>query len=134
MRHATAEPAAARPPAARLSDARPPVAPPAPKHLAAATRRWWKSVCENYDLEEHHLRLLQLAGEAWDRGQEARKLLQKDGLTVVTAAGLKQHPACALERDSRLAFARLIRELELDTEPPAAASRPPALKSNRRGR
>jgi phage terminase small subunit len=107
--------------------------PAPPKHLAAATRAWWKSVVEDYSLEQHHLRLLQLAGEAWDRGQQARRVLTTDGLTTRTETGLKAHPCIAIERDSRLAFARLIRELDLDTEPPAQGRRPPALRSNRRG-
>jgi hypothetical protein len=38
---------------------------------------------------------LQLACEAWDRSQEARALLDKDGLTIRTDGGLKAHPAVA---------------------------------------
>jgi hypothetical protein len=49
----------------------------------------------------------------------ARKQIAKDGLTVRTAdGGIRTHPAIAIERDSRLALARMIRELDLDTEPP----------------
>jgi|1185.fasta_scaffold43875_2 hypothetical protein len=55
-----------------------PTRPPA--HLRAATRRWFASVLEDYDLEPHHVRLLQLAGEAWDRGQGAREALKRDGV------------------------------------------------------
>jgi hypothetical protein len=92
-------------------------------------------VVRDYDLEEHHLRLLQLAGEAWDRGQQARSELLRDGLTVITeAGGRKAHPCVAIERDSRIAFARLIRELDLDVEAPADSRvGPPSLRSNRRG-
>ena len=38
----------------------------------------------------------------------------------------------AVERDSRLAFARLVRELDLDTELTPDSTRPPALHSNSR--
>jgi len=38
-------------------------------------------VVGDYDLEPHHVRLLTLAAEAWDRGQQAREVLDRDGLT-----------------------------------------------------
>ena len=104
----------------------------APGHLQPATQAWYRGVVERWDLEEHHRMLLQAAGESWDRLQQARALLDHDGLTVETQQGVKGHPAIAVERDSRLAFARLIRELDLDLDPPAAADvRPPKLRSVR---
>jgi phage terminase small subunit len=110
--------------------------PRAPAHLAPATRSWWSGVLSEFALEEHHIRLLTLAGEAFDRGVEARERIAKDGLVVPTAdGGLKAHPCVAIERDSRLAFARLLRELDLDCDAPRAplrsSPRPPALASNR---
>ena len=41
--------------------------PRPPKHLSASSRKWWVDVTEAYALEEHHLRLLTLAAESWDR-------------------------------------------------------------------
>jgi len=106
--------------------------PKAPPHLKPDTRKWWVSVHDDYALEPHHTRLLTLAGEAWDRCQQAREAVDSDGITVKTAdGGLKAHPAIAIERDARLAFARLIRELDLDVDPPTSARRAPALGSNR---
>lgn len=105
--------------------------PPAPAHLAPDTRAWWVQVQEHFELEPHHVRLLTLAAEAWDRTQQARAQIDRDGITVQTGeGGLKAHPAVAIERDSRLAFARLLRELDLADAPPAV--RPPAIPSNRR--
>lgn len=107
--------------------------PRAPAHLAPATRAWWSAVQADYDLEEHHVRLLTLAGEAFDRSVQARELIAQDGLCVPTGdGGKKAHPAVAIERDSRLAFARLVRELDLDTGTPSEGRRPPAIGSNRR--
>jgi P27 family predicted phage terminase small subunit len=89
--------------------------PKAPAHLRDATRAWWRSVVRNYQLEPHHLMLLRAAGETWDRLQQARELLARDGLTVGgREGGIRPHPAVAIERDSRIGFARLIRELGLD--------------------
>jgi hypothetical protein len=83
---------------------------------------------------EHHLRLLQLCCEAWDRCQAARVELDRDGLTVPgREGGCRPHPAVAIERDSRLACARLLRELDLDSAPaPPARIAPPPLFSNSR--
>lgn len=105
--------------------------PKAPAHLRPATAAWWQEVCDEYTLEPHHIRLLTLAGEAWDRCQQAREALQEHGLTFEDRFGApRPRPEIPVERDSRLAFARLIRELDLDcSEPPV--SRPPSLRSNR---
>ena len=102
----------------------------APAHLAPETRKWFAEFVTTYQLEPHHLRLLQLAAEAWDRCQEARAAIARDGLIALTTG--RPHAGVAIERDARLAFARLLRELDLDAEPPASWSRPPALHSNRR--
>jgi len=84
----------------------------------------------DWELEEHHVRLLTLAAEAWDRCGEARELVKSQGLTFTTRLGeLRQNPAVGVERDSRLAFARLIRELDLDLEGPKDGARPPRLRS-----
>jgi P27 family predicted phage terminase small subunit len=105
-------------------------APAAPAHLSATTRQWWRSVVERWELEQHHVRLLTLACESWDRGEQARELVAREGLTVPTRdGGAKLHPAVRVETDCRLAFARLIRELDLDLDPPAEARRPPTLRS-----
>ncbi len=102
--------------------------PPAPKHLRPPTRRWWASVLADFRLEPHHVRVLTLAAEAWDRTQEARERLAADGSYPTDRWGQpKAHPALATERDSRLAFARLLRELDLDAEPPRSPGRPPSL-------
>lgn len=107
--------------------------PKPPPHLRPPTAKWWRSVHEDYALEEHHSRLLTLAGEAFDRCTQAREAIDADGITIKTAdGGLKTHPCIGIERDSRVAFARLLRELDLDVEPPAERARPPALRSNRR--
>lgn len=104
--------------------------PKAPAYLQPATRGWWEAVTGRWDLEDHHVRLLTLAAEAWDRGQQAREAILRDGLTTETKdGGLRAHPAVRIESDCRLAFARLVRELDLDLEAPPAASRPAPLRS-----
>lgn len=100
-----------------------------PKHLRSATKRWWREVLSEYDLEASEIRLLTLAGEAWDRGQQAREIVDRDGMTFTDRFGQpKARPEIGIERDSRISFARLLRELALDIGEPD--SRPPALVRN----
>jgi P27 family predicted phage terminase small subunit len=106
----------------------------APQGLATATAAWFRSVCRDYVLEPHHVRLLTLACRAWDRAEQARELLDREGLTTKDRYGTsKTHPAVTIERDCRTQFARMVRELDLDTEAPRSERvGPPALRSNRR--
>jgi phage terminase small subunit len=93
--------------------------PKPPGHLQPATKAWWTQLVEEYDLQSHHLRLLSLAGECWDRCQQAREAIDEHGLVFLDKAGQpRARPEVAVERDSRIAFARLLRELNLDSEPP----------------
>ena len=102
-------------------------APKAPAHLAEATRKWWRQVHKDYRMEEWESRLLTLAAEAWDRTQQAREILARDGLVIEgREGGLRAHPCVAIERDARLTFARIIKDLNLETgEPDRPVGRPP---------
>lgn len=91
----------------------------APEHLRPETRKWFEGVCKEFLLEPHHVRLLTLAAQSWDRGEAAREVIDKDGLTFVDRFGQpKPRPEIAIERDSRIGFARMLRELQLDVAPP----------------
>jgi len=90
-----------------------------PAHLAASTRAWAAQIEADYALESHHLRYLVLAGEAWDRGCAARAVIDEKGMTYTDKNGdPRARPEVAIERDCRIAFARLMRELNLDSSPP----------------
>ena len=79
-------------------------------------------------MEPHHIKLLTLAAEAWDRCQEAREILAEEGLTYEDRFHQpRARPEVAVERDSRIAFARLLRELALDVESPGSVGRPPGI-------
>ena len=108
--------------------------PQPPNHLSPEVCEWWLAVVRDFALEPHHLRLLQSACESWDRAQQARAELAKHGgLTFRDKNGtVRAHPAVAMERDSQIRFARLVRELDLDAGAIAEAPRPPSIHSNRR--
>ena len=104
--------------------------PTPPEHLAEPTRNWWVSVMTDYELQPHHVRLLTLACEHWDRAQEARVLLSFEGLTITGPKGTVANPLIKIHADASIHFTRIVRELDLDCEPPPER-RPPPLKSNR---
>src|SRR6516162_3780690 len=111
-------------------------APPPPDYLSAAMQAWWKQVMAHYELEPHHIHLLQAACEAWDRMQQARQVLAERGLSYEDSRS-KHHPLpeVAIERDSRIGFARLVRDLGLDdaTPPAEAGARSPILRARLSG-
>jgi hypothetical protein len=106
-----------------------------PRHLRPETLRWFKTVLDGWELQDHHVRLLLIAAEAWDRAEQATEILAREGLTYLDRfAAPHARPEVKIERDSRTAYARMLRELDLDLEPPKPPSgkRPPTLRSNRR--
>ncbi len=98
--------------------------PASPKHLSAEAAEWWQQVVSDFALEEHHFKLLRLAAETWDRAQQARVALAKHGTTYTDRFGAPHpRPEVAIERDAKIGFARLVRELGFDVSNPE--SRPP---------
>jgi P27 family predicted phage terminase small subunit len=89
-----------------------------PRHLKAAARRIWRSLMEDYSLDDAAgLSLLQAACEAFQRAQEARARLDKDGAVIADRFGqLKAHPAAAVERDARGQMIAALRVLKLSPE------------------
>ena len=97
----------------------------APNHLQAETRKWFRQIVSEYELESHHVRLLEMAGSTWDEFESARKSVAEHGLTFVDRYNQpRERPEVGIARQARIAFARLVRELGLDIEPPAP-TRPP---------
>jgi phage terminase small subunit len=116
-----------------MTTKRPAAAHKPPAYLKPETRDWIAYVLNEYILDQHHFRLLVLASEAWEAGQEARAAIAKHGAVYLDRFNApRKRPEVAIQAEARIAFARLLRELDLDVDPPSAASRPPALNSNRR--
>ena len=100
----------------------------APQFLKAETRKWFSDICKNYELESHHLKILTIAGQAWDRLTQARESLREHGLFTKDRYGtLKQHPAVKIELDNMALFIKAIRELGFDLERGTESNRPPRL-------
>ena len=98
--------------------------------LSDSSRKWMKSVIDGYELKSHHMEILRCAAEAKTRMQQSQEILSKDGLTFTDQRGqVRVHPCVLIERDSRIAFLRSLRELGLDLQ--TADTRPPYITSNR---
>ena len=103
-------------------------------HLSGDMQAFCRGLSRRYAFGAHHEALLIKACEAHDRGEQAKALLNRDGLVTTTKAGeVRPHPCVAVERDSRTAFARLLRELGLSDDV-GNDSRPPRLTNRYAGR
>ena len=91
-----------------------------PSHLSRRSKRWWRSVIEVHDLEPHHLAILTAAAEAWDRKEEARLIIEVEGIVIREGATLARwpHPAVQVEDVAAMRFANLVREIGLDASSP----------------
>ncbi len=106
-----------------------------PVGLRPATREWFESVVAEWELEEHHIRLLTVAAQAFDEAAEATRLVHKEGLVVTMPSGAQRpHPALRIANEARAVFVRALRELDLDVGVAALAKRPPSLRSIAGGR
>ena len=104
-----------------------------PSHLKAPGKGLWQRILANFILEDHHLVILQAACEAADRGAQARTLLQQSGLTFTDPKGvIHAHPAVSIEKDSRIALLRALRELSLDSSVVEKTTRPARIAGGRR--
>jgi len=92
---------------------------PPPAHLSESSKRLWAEVVAEFDVRDAPgLAVLQAGLEARGRAEEARKLLDKEGLTTSgDRGGIKAHPAVTIERDNRAAFVQAMKVLNFSPEP-----------------
>ena len=100
-------------------------APSPPAHLSVRSKLIWRRLQREFAFETHHLTILAATLEALDRLDQAREEIARTGLIVPGREGLTRvNPAASVERDSRIAVLRGLRELGLDL--PEASARPSA--------
>lgn len=87
----------------------------APAHLSVTAKGLWARLLDDYALDDAAgLLLLQSACEAFDRLQEARRVLDKEGAVVKDRWGqAKPHPAAGIERDARTQMHSALRLMKL---------------------
>ena len=99
----------------------------APAHLSKESRDWWEQIYNEFQLESAQVKLLTAAADSWDRMIQAQKGIKEHGLCFVDRHGSrKPSPEISIERDSRIAFARIVRELSISSAP-TGESRPPII-------
>ncbi len=102
--------------------------PSIPPNLSAEAAAWWTNIVENYQLQPWQIPTLTMAARCMDRISQAEKEIAEFGISFVDSRGeRKKAPAVMVEREQKTIYARLVRELCLDTEPPKE-SRPPKLR------
>jgi len=99
-----------------------PTLPRPPRELSPAAKRLWKTLYDASVMDPQAILLLDLMMQRWDRLQEARAILKREGLQLqeMTAAGCKKfrpHPMLQVERDALASVVRCFRALGYDELP-----------------
>lgn len=99
----------------------------APNHLSMEAKKIWGEITAEYDVDDAAgRRILMAALEARDRADQARQVIDHDGLTIIGRDGqIKAHPLLTVERDARAAFLAGLKALQLEIKPSRPVGRPP---------
>ena len=89
--------------------------PPTPGGLGEAGGALWAAVVRDYAVADWQLPVLEAAAREADQAAEAEAAAQADGPFILDRyRSPKPHPGIAVARSSRLAVARLLRQLNLE--------------------
>jgi P27 family predicted phage terminase small subunit len=89
--------------------------PEAPEHLSERSKRIWIELVGTRALSVGRLTALQVALESLDRADEAREVVNQEGLTnkTKTTGTVHLHPLLKVEKDARSQFFRIWNQLGL---------------------
>lgn len=91
------------------------------------TKKFYQATRKRYALEEHHIKLFENACGCLDQIADDRVVLKQAGRYYTDRYGQpREHPAAISERQNKILFARLMREIGLDLVKPDDP-RPPRL-------
>jgi hypothetical protein len=86
--------------------------PPAPEDLSPSSQSLWDDVVAEYVLSAAELELLKQGLLALDRAEQARAVVDREGVTCLDRYGSpRTHPACDIESRNRALFARIVGQL-----------------------
>ncbi|OGP13092.1 MAG: hypothetical protein A2052_03730 [Deltaproteobacteria bacterium GWA2_54_12] len=91
----------------------------APQGLSKAAVSWWGKLLREYQITDNAgLLLLEQALRSFDRAEEARLIIDKEGAVIRDRFNqARTHPACQVERDSRAAVVKTLAALGIDGGP-----------------
>jgi P27 family predicted phage terminase small subunit len=94
--------------------------------LSKEAKTLWRRLHEDWVIGESGSIAILITGlESFDRCQAARKILDRDGLTIKDKFDqVKVHPLCAVARDAEAAFRAALRQIGIDKSPPEIPARP----------
>lgn len=94
--------------------------------LSRETRKWYGEMVSTWAFESHHLKLLMLACEAWDRAKDAQAAIDKESLICIDRFGSPHpRPEVKIKENATAQFAQLIKQLGLDLDEVRPVGRPP---------
>lgn len=89
--------------------------PAAPRHLSARSRKLWRAVCREYEIDDAGRAVLMVALQAYDRLEQARLIVAREGLLLTGPRGaVRANPALRIERDARAGFLAAVGRLGLE--------------------
>lgn len=98
--------------------------PAPPSGLSPRAVQLWRDLTDEYDFAAPDLALLGECCAALDRADEARAILDREGLSVTDRYGSpKAHPLLDAEVRARALFARLLAQLRVNGVPAGAGRR-----------
>jgi hypothetical protein len=112
-------------PVAILSKNGPHSPPDPPANLTGPGADLWRSVMVQYAIRDSGGQMLLLqACEALNRAEACARTIARDGLTIATRVGLKDHPLLRHETNNRGLCCRLLSKLGLNLEAVKPMGRP----------
>lgn len=87
--------------------------PRIPSGTKAGGERLWRSVVDDFDLDEHELALLREAVRTVDTLDALAGVVDRDGPMIDSPQGRKVHPAIVESRQLKIALARLLAALRM---------------------
>jgi phage terminase small subunit len=89
-----------------------------PGHLSDESKKLWKSITNDYSIDESAGMILRMTLEAKDLHELARATIAKEGSVIKDRWGQsKPHPSCAILRDAATVMGRGFRLLGMDLAP-----------------